>query len=452
MEDLQPSILVIFGITGDLARRKVLPALYHLFQNGLVHEKTYLVGTSRRAVDPNDIINTLADAVTATDGQVNQEVLERLRSSFTMVELDPSQEQGYETLRQHLDNLESRAGMQLHRLFYLSIPPQVFGEVVANLGASGLNQGSRLLVEKPFGYDLASAQDLIQKTGEHFSEDQIFRIDHYLAKETAQNILTFRRNNPLFKELWGNRSITRVSVTATESIGIEGRANFYENVGALRDLIQSHLMQLLALTLMDVPSEITSDTVHDAKRRVLDTIESVPAHEVDQRTVRGQYASYKSEVENSESTTETFASITLYSRSERWQKVPLVLTTGKALQEKCTNITVDFGEKNRLQFRIQPDEGITLTLQVKKPGFATDIEPTSMNFTYGTAFDGVQNPDAYERVLVEAIRGDHLLFATDQEVLAAWRILQPVLDAWATGTPDLKIYDNGSDGPSVSGV
>jgi glucose-6-phosphate 1-dehydrogenase len=453
-DPLEPSALVIFGITGDLAKRKVLPALYHLFQDQLVHEQTYLVGTSRRQVATDEILGHIRDAVTKSDGSVDQAVMDRLASHFSMLEINPVNEADYDKLREHLSQLEETAGTHLQRLFYLSIPPQVYGGIVERLGTHGLNQGGRLLVEKPFGYDLQSAEELIAATSAHFSEDQIFRIDHYLAKETAQNILIFRCNNPMFNRIWNNQNIRRVSITAAESIGIEGRANFYDHTGALRDLIQSHLMQLLSLTLMDIPETITSENVHANKQAVLQNILPIPADQVAVRTVRGQYQTYRDEVENPDSTTETFASMVLYSQDERWAGIPLRLTTGKALKVKRTSITVDFGEGavNRLQFRIQPDEGITLKLQVKKPGFTDEIEPTHMDFTYESAFTGVGNPDAYERVLVEAIRGDHLLFATDQEVLAAWHILQPVLNEWNKQATELMIYESGSDGPDVSGL
>lgn len=456
---LEPAVLVIFGITGDLAKRKVLPALYHLFQNNLVHQQTYLVGTSRREVGSDEIMQHIYDAVVAMDGSVDNTVMDRLREHFTMLQLTPTDDSDYQNLREQLQAIEDRAGVCLHRLFYLSIPPQVYGGIVERLGSQGLNNGcshgtttSRLLVEKPFGYDLQSAEELIADTAKHFSEEQIFRIDHYLAKETAQNILTFRQQNPLFSQIWNKRHITRISITAAEAIGIEGRADFYDHIGALRDLIQSHLLQLLSLTLMDVPEQLSSESVHAAKQAVLTSIAPMPADQVEVRTVRGQYDTYRQEVDKSDSTTETFVSLVLFSKNEEWEGVPLRLTTGKALKMKRTSITVDFGEPgiNRLQFRIQPDEGITLTLQVKKPGFATDIEPTSMDFTYQTAFTNAGNPDAYERVLVEAIRGDHLLFATDQEVLLAWHILQPIIDEWSKSNADLQMYESGSDGPDVS--
>jgi glucose-6-phosphate 1-dehydrogenase len=458
--NLEPTILVLVGITGDLAERKVLPALYHLFANDLVHPQTYLVGTSRRAIPVSDILDRIERAVTAHSDGFDPAVLQKMAKHFSMLQVDPAQTADYAHLRDHLQAIEESAGVCLHRLFYLSIPPQVYGDVVQRLGENGLNTGcahgkttSRLLVEKPFGYNLTSAQELISKTGEHFSEEQIFRIDHYLAKETAQNILTFRQHNPLFSKIWNSRHVTGVSITAIESIGIEGRGNFYEQVGALRDLVQSHLMQLLSLTLLDVPENMTAEAIHTAKLAVLDSITPMPADQVFERSVRGQYQTYRQEVQNPDSTTETYASLVLYSQDPHWEGVPLRLTTGKALRAKRTSITIDFGDgtqTNRLQFRLQPNEGITLTLRVKKPGLTNAMEETTMDFAYHTAFQAHSPRDAYERVLIEAIRGDHLLFATDAEVLSSWRILQPLLDAWSKSTSDLAFYQNESDGPDIS--
>lgn len=254
--------------------------------------------------------------------------------------------------------------------------------------------------------------------------------------------MTFRARNPLFNRIWNYRHITGVTITATETIGIEGRVGFYEHVGALRDLIQSHLLQLLSLTLLDLPSELSSQQVHDAKLQLLKSI--LPANPVE--AVRGQYESYRKEVDNDISATETYAALTLFSQDNDWQGVPLRVITGKAMAQKHTEICVYFGGGNQLQFRMQPDEGIRLSLEVKKPGLSEQepVETTNMDFTYEHAFSGVGNPDAYERVLLDALRGDHLLFATDQEILASWNILQPVLTAWQQHSDDLIIYPSGS--------
>ncbi|CAN5153175.1 glucose-6-phosphate dehydrogenase [soil metagenome] len=454
-----PSVIVIFGITGDLARNKVLPAIYHLFKSQLISDHSFLVGTSRHETTTEHIVDTLKQTIISSGEEADEAVLAQLTSHLTMIQLDPETDEHYIQLKEHLQQLEDSIGTCLQQFFYLSIPPQVFGTIVDRLGKHGLNHGcshgtttSRLLIEKPFGYDSDSAKELIAHTAQYFDEAQLFRIDHYLAKETAQNILTFRKQNPLFSHIWNNKHITKISITAAEAIGIEGRANFYDQVGALRDSVQSHLMQLLSLTLMDVPEEMNATTVHEAKQAVLDALQPVPADLVNDRAVRGQYSSYRQEVGNPDTATETYASVVLFSEDPKWQGVPLKLTNGKALRIKRTSITIDFGEAgvNRLQFRIQPNEGITLTLQVKQPGLATEVSPTSMEFDYQTAFKFTGSLDAYERVLIEAMRGDHTLFATDKEVLAAWNILQPVIDAWQGGNEDMTLYESGSDGPDVT--
>lgn len=454
---LEPSILVIFGVTGDLAQRKVLPAVYHLFAHDLLNEYTCVVGTSRSPIKVRDIIDRIRQAITGRGGTPDEMVLRRLEQRISAVQVDPVNGADYERLDKHLQSIEDSVGSCMHRLFYLSIPPQVYGGIVQRLGESGLNSGcphtkgtSRLLVEKPFGYDATSAEELIADTGRYFSEEQVFRIDHYLAQETAQNILTFRAQNPLFNDIWNNKHITKIEITAAEKIGIEGRANFYEQVGALRDLIQSHLLQLLSLVLMDIPETMTAKAVHAAKHDVLTAIEPIPANKVAQRAQRGQYQTYRAEVQNADSVTETYASLTLFSKDPRWTDVPLKLTTGKSLTDKHTSITAHFGEgqANQLQFRIQPDEGITLGLQVKKPGLGSGAQSTSLDFTYQASLNHTA-VDAYERVLIEALRGDHTLFATSEEVLLSWRILQPLLNEWAKSASDLAIYPNNTTGPDA---
>jgi glucose-6-phosphate 1-dehydrogenase len=444
-------------VTGDLAQRKVLPALYHLFAHNLVHEHTYIVGTSRSPIAATDIINNITRAIRARGDKPDPATLKLLKERLSAVQLDPVKVDDYKLLGDHLNNIEEQVGSCLHRLFYLSIPPQVYGGIVERLGEAELNQGcphhqgaSRLLVEKPFGYDVISAEELIADTGRYFDEEQIFRIDHYLAQETARNILTFRSKNPLFRQAWNNEHITKIVITAAEKIGIEGRANFYEQVGALRDLIQSHLLQLLCLVLMDIPETVNAQTIHAAKQQVFAAIEPIPPNMVAERAQRGQYQTYREEVQNPHSTTETYASVTLFSNDPAWKGVPLTLTTGKSLTDKHTSITVHFGEgeANQLQFRIQPDEGITLGLQVKKPGLSSGPQPTSLDFTYQNSLNH-KAIDAYERVLVEALRGDHTLFATSEEVMLSWRILQPLIDEWGKSADDLAIYPNNSAGPAA---
>lgn len=452
-----PTSLVIFGITGDLAKRKLLPAIYHLFKDGFMDEHTRIIGTSRHHIELDNFMKNLELCVLETDNVCDPAVVELFRSKLELLQLDPEDAGAYDQLRKHLDDIEDSEGMCMNRLFYLSIPPSVYRPIVKRLGEHGLNgscqhnkAASRLLVEKPFGRDIHTAQELIRETTEAFTEEQIFRIDHYLAKETAQNILTFRAYNPMFVDLWNNRHIRSIDITASEKIGIEGRAAFYEGLGALRDLVQSHLLQLLALVTIDLPEDLgDSEQLHDARKLLLEA-----THARTDTAVRGQYKGYRQEVHNEHSATETYVSLQVEIRNERWQGTPITITTGKALAKKTTEVSLTFShdgstqQPNVLTFRIQPDEGIGIRLQVKEPGFEHRIHAAAMDFRYHETFGpGHHTPDAYERVLVDAIRGDRTLFASSDEVLASWRIIQPVLDQWQSSSDDLVSYAEDSGGP-----
>ncbi len=456
---LQPTILVIFGITGDLSRRKVLPALHNLCRDGLIPEGTKIIGISRREVSHEEIMGIIQDSLTNNPSGADQEALNRLAAWTSMFKLDPTNDDDYVALKSHLNQLETNTGNCLDRLFYLSIPPQVYAPIIDKLGQHGLNQGcdhqeaqARIMIEKPFGYDVTTAEKLITDTNRVFREDQIFRIDHYLAKETAQNILKFRRHNPVFSKQWNSSHIKQIHVIAKEKIGIENRVVFYESVGAMRDLVQSHLMQLLALTAMDMPEHLTSDEVHASKHRFLDSL-IPPSGDIAKQVIRGQYDSYKQEVNNPDSNTETFVSLVLKSSDPNWHDTEFKMTTGKSLDEKLTQIIVSFGEgdTNALTFRIQPDEGIDVNLLIEEPGYTNALQEVKMNFSYSQYFDTSEH-DAYERVLVDGMRGDHLLFATRSEVLAAWQLLQPVFDYWHNQSQDLVIYPNNSQGPSTASL
>lgn len=455
----EPAIFVIFGITGDLAQKKLLPALYHLLKDDLLNEHTVVVGVSRRDMAADELLKKVELCVMEADKVCDPVVLEKFQARLRMVKLDPVVGEDYDHLHQTLDQIEDEQGMCMNRLYYLSIPPQVYEPVIENLGTHGLNAGcqhgtavSRLLVEKPFGYDLTSATDLIASTAQYFTEDQIFRIDHYLAKETAQNILVFRQHNPVFNMVWNSRHISAIDLVFSEQIGVEGRAAFYDNVGALRDVVQNHLLQLLALTTMELPADNDQDALHAAKQTLLADVRTIdPSRD---RVVRAQYRGYQEEVSNPGSATETYVSLTTSIANARWRNTSITLSAGKALGIKQTNVTLTFsdparqGDENRLTFRISPNEGIDIELTVKQPGFDDRTETTHMDFSYKNAFGGSSHPDAYERVLVDAVKGDHSLFATSQEVLESWRIVQPILSAWAQSSDDLSYYEPGSSGPS----
>ncbi len=458
---MEPAIIVIFGITGDLAQRKLLPALYHLLKDNLLHPKTLILGVSRQNITKKQLLDDVELCVNEIDNICDPAAVLKMGESLQMHHMDVTNPKEYDKLLARLNKLEDTQGVCMNRLYYLSIPPQVFGPIVRFMGESGMNAScqhgvasTRLLVEKPFGYDLASARLLVEETGQHFTEDQIFRIDHYLAKETVQDILQFRYANPIFIPIWNHQNVDSIMIKATEKIGIENRVNFYEQTGALRDLIQSHLLQLLALVTMELPAKLESGQIHKNKQLLFSQIKPVPPNKISERAVRGQYKGYKKQVGKANSTTETYAALDLYIDNQRWSKVPMKLITGKALAQKRTDITLQFradnnGEYNRLTFRIQPNEGIELRLKVKKPGFTQVTETALMDFDYEKTFDNHGHPDAYERVLVDAVKGDHTLFATADEVLAGWKIVQPVLDVWARNGNGLLAYSHGSDGPKA---
>lgn len=449
---MAPAIIVIFGITGDLSRRYLLPSLYHLFKDNLLDDKTEIVGVSRRELEVDALLQSVKEAITDQEGEYNQTVIERMQRHIQPLTLDMNSSEGYVSLLEQLNVIEAEQGICMNRLYYLSIPPEAYGGVIGRMAEAGLNQSckhgeadARLLVEKPFGHDLASAEELVRTTSQHFQEEQIFRIDHYLAKETAQNIVTFRFENPIFEAVWSNQHVANIDIVASEQIGIEGRAHFYEKQGALRDFIQNHLLQLLAIATMDKPSQLDSESIHAAKLQLLQALK--PADPTQAK--RGQYASYKDEVGNPESSVETFASIRTAIDSDRWRDVPVTVRTGKALADRRTTVTFTFKGNsdgsggNQLQFRIQPDEGIALKLLAKKPGFDHELLPVAMDFSYDEHFEG-PHPGAYERVLMDAIRGDRTLFASSQEVLAAWRVVNEVVLAWQQNSEGLQVYQPGT--------
>lgn len=456
--NLEPAIFVIFGITGDLSRRYLLPALYHLIKEGLLHEQTKIVGVTRRDVTTKQLLEDPKLWSNEADRKADEKVLSKMSSMLNMWQMDLTKASDYQELKAKLDAIEDEEGICLNRLFYLSIPPQVYGPIVRLLGENHLQDGcqhgrahSRLLVEKPFGYDLHSAEELIAETGKYFSEEQIFRIDHYVAKETVQNILTFRSANPLFEAVWDKKYISQIQVSACEKIDIEGRATFYEEVGALRDFIQSHLLQLLAILAMEPAKQMTSEAIHTAKLELLKAVKPIAGDKVWEDSVRGQYDGYRQEVKNPDSIRETYAALKLSIDNDRWKNVPVLIRTGKAMTKRETKLSIIFRGEDKiadsLRFRIQPEEGIALHVLAKRPGFDDTLQSVVMDFSYQQAFDDHGHPDAYERVLVDAVRGDHTLFSTSQEVLASWRIIENVAEAWGKSGKELYPYQKGSDGP-----
>jgi glucose-6-phosphate 1-dehydrogenase len=455
---LPSGALVIFGITGDLAQRKLIPALYHLAAYNMLPDTFRIIGVTRRQITAPDVLSKLDSFVPDADPTVVAWLAERLE----IFQMDLLNTNDYVRLREHLDALETDLGVCMQRLFYLAIPAQTYAPVIEQLGRSGLDAScphgtgeSRLLIEKPFGYDLTSAEELITQLTDAYDEQQIYRIDHYVAKETAQNIMTFRSHNAIFEALWNKQHVTRIVITASEKLDIEGRVAFYEQTGALRDLIQSHLLQLLALVTME---DTTGDAeqLHAHKLALLKSIEPIAPNMVATQAVRGQYDGYRTEVDNARSLTETYAALRLSINNDRWRGVPVILETGKALAEKSIQISLTFSDSATtdndtiLLMNIQPNEGVELGLRAKKPGFAHDMQPVAMEFRYKHAFgEATRQPDAYERVIADAIKGDRILFTTGEEVIASWNIIQHVLQEWAKNDEQLYVYDKGSNGPEA---
>jgi glucose-6-phosphate 1-dehydrogenase len=459
---LPPTVLTIFGVSGNLSQIKLLPALYHLLLKNMLPAECMVVGVFRPTSMPaEELMSRLGDALERKGITPDPAIMQRLKDIFRPITMDSTDVQDYHRLRKLLQDLDAEKGVSHQQLFYLAIPPEIFPEVLNNLHQAKLDKETqaarRILVEKPFGTNFTSAQKLIDLMAEHFQENQIYRIDHYLAKENAQNILTFRFNNPLVEDLWGRQFIDHIQITASESIGIDTRGNFYDQTGALRDIVQSHLLQLMALTMMEVPATMSSKHIHAEKLALLNSIQPIKPNHVEEMVVRGQYEGYPAEAHSPGSTTETFVALQLEVANSRWGGVPVLLRTGKAMDKHLTEINIVFRDRSRRQvppniltIRIQPNEGIGLRMTAKKPGFSTQLQPVDMAFSYQNSFD-IDSPDAYERVIVDAIAGDRTLFATSEEVLRCWEILEPVLQYWQsnTSTPPM-VYPKGSSGPTCS--
>lgn len=407
---LPSTTLAIFGVRGDLSQRKLLPALAEICRNSDFKARLKILGLSRSELQTDESLPKAASGLT---------------DQFEVFQIDYSKLLDYKKLKDKLDQIGSR-----QVIFYFAVPPQAVLTIVSNLGRSGLNSAVyKLLMEKPFGTDYASAKQLIDATDKHFKEEQVFRIDHFLAKEMAQNIAVFLGSNAIFRDVWNKTFIDRIEVVAEESIGIEGRAHFYEQTGALRDIVQSHLLQLAALTLMEPCPDVFDFSQMRARRlAALEKLKIKPGS-----VIKAQYEGYRQEAASPNSAVETFVALDLQSSDPKWQGVPVRLITGKKLSEKLTEIRIFFkkiqnAQSNILRLRVQPREGIELELWIKKPGYEQELQMLPLDFNYGQYFDRL--PDAYEQVIVDAVRGRANLFAGSREVLASWRLLQPVLDSW----------------------
>jgi len=469
-----PAGLIIFGASGDLTRRKLIPSLFRLSRNGMLPERFFILGTSRVSMTTEQFRAAMEEAVQAAlPGAFDRQAWDAFAGHLYYSTFDYGDLRAYTAgLGDILPRLESRHQTNGNRIFYLAIPPTVFEDVIRNLGAAGLSREDRgcshVVIEKPFGHDLASARRLNRIVHSYYKEDQIFRIDHYLAKETVQNILMFRFANSIFEPLWNRRYIDHVQISATESIGIEHRAGYYEDAGVVRDMFQNHVFQLLCLTALEPPAEFTADRVQDEKAKVLRSLRRFPRETLADHVVLGQYsegavdgrdvpAYRREEGVAAGSTTPTYAAMRVFIDTWRWQDVPFYLRSGKRLAGRKTEISVHFKEvphalfpdtvtgpiePNTIVLKIQPDEGMSLTFQTKQPGTKVCLEPVPMTYSYPR---GVLL-DAYEWVLLDCILGDHMLFTREDSVELAWSALTPVLES--EGQAPLASYAAGSQGPS----
>ena len=451
-----PTIFVIFGITGDLSQRKLLPALLSLYVKKVLPKKFFIVGFARRAFTREEFRQLIRDEMNVKPDQYQGEEIKHFLDHIVYEQGHFDDIGSYERLSVTLKKIDEYWKRCSNKLFHLSVSPSFYEKILANLARSGMtipcsnDEGwTRVLVEKPFGNDLDTAQKLDALLGKLFTETQIFRIDHYLAKEAMQNIIAFRFANSLFEPLWNNNFIEGVEIKLLENIGIDGRGSFYDGVGAIRDVGQNHLLQMLALVAMEHPKDLNPKMIRAGRADVFKHLLPVSEKNISKFLTRGQYEGYLSEAGvKSGSETETYFRLITYINNRRWKGIPFLLETGKALHESKSEINVYFKNKinqkstNVLTFRIQPNEAIQIRFWVKTPGFGVNIEPKTLSFKYSDW--GIANsiPDAYERVILDAISGDQTLFASTDEVKYAWRFITPLVRA-IRNIP-LKIYKKGS--------
>jgi len=462
---VDPFDLVVFGATGDLARRKLIPALYHRLHDGQMPDTARIVGAARSDIDTEGFRRIADRALDEFVGPnaLDAETRRRFLQTIDYVRVDVTDDGGWDRLGARLPNAADRP-----RAFYLSVAPQFFGPVAERVHVSGLSTPeSRIVIEKPLGHDLASARRLNDCFAGHFEEDQIYRIDHYLGKETVQNLMALRFANALFEPLWNARHIDHVQITVAESVGVEGRGPYYDSIGAMRDMVQNHLLQLLCLIAMEPPARFEPDAVRDEKLKVLRALAPIADPEA---VVRGQYASangsasYRADVEAADTSTESFVALKAEVANWRWAGVPFYLRTGKRLRARISEIAVAFKSvphsifppesgrvaRNVLAVRLQPDEGITLGMTIKDPGpGGMRLAPAELDMTFADrlASSGTRMPDAYERLVMDVIRGDQTLFMRGDEVEAAWAWIDPIVAGWEARGDRPASYDPGSSGP-----
>jgi glucose-6-phosphate 1-dehydrogenase len=476
---VHPTALVIFGATGDLAQRKLLPAIYNLAHEGALPERFDLVGTSRSELSDAEFAEQARTAIRRhSRREPDPKVLDALLADVRYVCGVFDDDAVYAAITEALDGFDAAAGHPLNRAFYLSTAPEFFPVIIERLGHHGLNEHEgaaevRAIIEKPFGTSLAEARDLNARVLAVFAERQVFRIDHYLGKETVQNLMALRFANGLFEPIWNRNYIDCVQITAAEDLGIGTRAGYYDHAGALRDLVQNHMLQLLCHVAMEPPVHFEADEIRDEKVKVLRAILRPAPESVGEIAVRAQYAAgtvggedvpgyLDEEGVPPDSTTETYAALRLEIDNWRWAGVPFYLRTGKRLARKTTEIAITLKpvphlafqqsgslgvQPNQLILALQPNEGVALSLGAKIPGTRMSIRPVNMEFLYGTSFLS-QSPEAYERLILDAMRGDATLFTRNDEVEAQWEICDPIVAAWRASQEPLPRYEAGTQGPA----
>ncbi|CAA9442954.1 MAG: Glucose-6-phosphate 1-dehydrogenase [uncultured Rubrobacteraceae bacterium] len=470
-----PSAIVIFGASGDLTARKLVPALYELAEGRRLPMEFAIVGVARTPMSYEEFREKLRRSLEEQrPGGVSDDVWDSFSGGIFYLAGDSKKAGTYRELKGFLKNLDNERGTRGNRAFYLASSPTLFSTIVEGLGEAGMNEGedggwARLVVEKPFGRDLTSARELNADIRRYFEETQIYRIDHYLGKETVQNILALRFSNSIFEPLWNQHYVDHVQITVAEDLGIGSRGGFYEDAGALRDIIQNHAMQILCLTAMEPPAAFDAESVREEKVKVLKAARRIPADEVEDFAVRGQYTrgwvwgeetpGYREEEDiGPDSTTETYVALKLYIDNWRWAGTPFYVRTGKRLPKRVTEIAIQFKptphapfagaenlEPNVLVVRVQPEEGVSLKIGAKVPGSGFEIRSVNMDLLYGTAFLE-EVPDAYQRLLLDLMLGDPTLFIRSDETEGAWDILGPVMRAW-TENGEMPFYPAGSWGP-----
>lgn len=469
MEKSESCLMVILGASGDLTKKKLIPALFALFTQNLLPEAFGVLGAGRTGMSDEEFRDKMKKAVSDQKEGDNKatEILDAFLQKLYYVSIDTKTESGYKKLKENILRLDDKLKVEGNYLFYLATPPSMYETIVKNLGSCHLNQQSpgyrRIVIEKPFGYDLASAKILNEGVHKYFTEDQIFRIDHYLGKETVQNLLVTRFSNGIFEPLWNRNYIHHIEITAAESEGIEARGGYYDSAGALRDMVQNHLLQLVGLTAMEPPAVFDSNSIRNETLKVFQALRPIEESEVAKYVIRGQYttahirglraAGYRDEKDVAEnSRTETYVALKFYIDNWRWGGVPFYIRTGKRLPTRVSEIVINFNPTphylfahdsicsscNQLVIRLHPDEGILLKFGMKVPGAGFNVQSVNMDFHYSELSD-VHVPAAYERLLMDVLAGDSTLYARGDAVEEAWKFVNPIQNAWLNN-PHSKIY------------